>query len=305
MDYNLTLKTAPTTEPLTLAEVKERLKISDYADTSAGLTIEESILIATRTPGTVNGTSVLVTGYTAVVELNVGTLLATASLAVKIQESNDNATWVDWYTFTTVTPDTDNAVFKETYTGDNAYIRVVAVLANANGDYAANIILNQGYTAEDTVLASQITAARQFCEARQSKAYITQVWEMALPYFPGEIEIPIDPLQTVDSIVYTDSDGTATTLTADTEYVYSKRGLVGRIVPAYGMTWPSFVPFPLDAVIVTFTCGYGAATAVPENIKAAMLLHIKIMRESYGPEDLKYAIAARDNLLSQNARVKV
>jgi hypothetical protein len=32
-------------EPFTLAQIKEFLKIDDYADTSAGLTIEESILI--------------------------------------------------------------------------------------------------------------------------------------------------------------------------------------------------------------------------------------------------------------------
>jgi hypothetical protein len=72
MHYDMTLKTPAATEPLTLAQVKEFLKLSDYADTSAGLTIEESILIASRTPGTVNGSSVLVTGFAATIELNAG-----------------------------------------------------------------------------------------------------------------------------------------------------------------------------------------------------------------------------------------
>ena len=274
MSYSLTLKTPPTSEPLSLTEIKDYLKISDYADTSAGLTIAESILIATRTPGTVNGLSVIVLGYAATVELNVGAILANGTLDVKIQESNDDATWVDWYIFPRVTPVSGNQALQAAYTGDNKYIRVVGVLAVANGDYAANVILNQGYAAEDTYLTSLITAARQYCEDFQGKAYITQTWEMALPWFCQEIEIPKGNLQAVDSITYKNSAGVTTILTADTDYVTSIRGVVGRVVPAYGKVWPWFVPFPLDAVIVTFTCGYGTAADIPEKVIQAMKLLI-------------------------------
>ena len=274
MNYNLTLLTPPATEPISLTEVKNYLKISDYADTSAGLAISESILIATRTPGTTNGLSVDVLGYAATVELNVGTILATGKLNVKIQESNDDAIWVDWYSFAQVTPANDNQTLKAAYTGDNRYIRIVGVLAVANGDYAANVILNQGYTAEDTYLDSLITAARSYCEDFQGRAYITQTWEMALPCFYREIEIPKGNLQAVDSITYKNSLGVTATLTADTDYVTSIRGVVGRVVPAYGKIWPWFVSFPLDAVIVTFTCGYGTAADVPEKVIQAMKLLI-------------------------------
>lgn len=274
MSYSLTLKTPPATEPISLAEIKDYLKISDYADTSAGLTIEESILIATKTPGTVNGLSVIVLGYAATVELNVGAILAGGTLDVKIQESTDDATWVNWYSFTQITPANDNQTLKAVYTGDNVYIRVVGVLAVANADYAANVILNQGYTAEDVYLTSLITAAREYCEDYQSRAYITQSWELALPCFYQEIEIPKGNLQTVDSITYKDSLGVTITLTANTDYVTSIRGIVGRVVPAYGKIWPWFTPFPLDAVVVTFTCGYGTATDVPEKVIQAMKLLI-------------------------------
>jgi len=130
------------------------------------------------------------------------------------------------------------------------------------------------YTSEDTYLTSLITAAREYCEGFQNRAYVTQVWEMALPYFPREIEIPKGNPQTVDSITYKNSAGVITTLTANTDYVTSTRGIVGHVVPAYGKAWPSFIPFPLDAVIVTFTAGYGAAADVPENIKQALKLLI-------------------------------
>ena len=277
MEYTLTLKTAPTTEPLTLAEVKDYLKISDLGDTSSGLTISESILIASRNTGTVNGTSVDITGYTATVELNVGTLLAGGKLNVKIQESADNATWVDWYSFTEVTTANDNDTFKYQYTGSKQYIRVVGVLTVAGGDYAANIILNQGYTDEDTYLTSLITVARQYCEDYQNRAYITQTWEMSLPEFPYDdavIEIPKGNLQSISSIKYKDYAGTETTLVENTDYIVSTRGVLGKICPTYGDTWPVFTPYPLDAVIITFVCGYGAAAAVPEKVIQAMKLLI-------------------------------
>ena len=272
MNYNLTLKTPPATEPISLTEIKDYLKISDYADTSAGLTITPSILIATRTPGTVNGASVNVLGYAATVELNIGTILATGTLDVKIQESPDDATWADWYSFPQVTPANDNQALQIAYTGDNTYIRVVGVLAVANADYAVNVVLNQGYTSEDTYLTSLITAAREYCETFQGRAYITQTWELAMPYFPCEIKIPKGKLQTIGSITYKDSSGATTTLTVNTDYVTSIRGIMGRVVPAYGKAWPSFTPFPLDAVVVTFTCGYGTASDVPEKVIQAMKL---------------------------------
>ena len=274
MNYNLTLLTPPATEPISLTEVKNYLKISDYADTSAGLAISESILIATRTPDTVNGLSVDVLGYAATVELNVGTILALGTLNVKIQESNDNATWINWYSFIEVTAANDNQTLKAAYTGDNRYIRIVGVLALANGDYSANVILNQGYTAEDVYLTSLITAARIYCEEYQSRAYITQSWELALDSWPCRvIDIPKGCLQSIDSIKYTDSNGAITTMTENTDYIYSTRGILGRLTTPYGKPWPSFTPYPIDAIVIEFTCGYGDdATDVPVKIIQALKL---------------------------------
>ena len=130
------------------------------------------------------------------------------------------------------------------------------------------------YATEDTYLTSLITAAREYCEDFQSRAYITQTWELALPYFPCEIKIPKGKLQAIDSITYKNSAGITETLAVTTDYVTSIRGIMGRVVPAYGKAWPSFTPFPLDAVIITFTCGYGSASDVPEKVKQAMKLLI-------------------------------
>jgi uncharacterized phiE125 gp8 family phage protein len=153
---------------------------------------------------------------------------------------------------------------------------------------------------EDFYILSLIIAARKFCENYQNRAYITQVWEMSLDYWDNNIiEIPKGNLQTVDSIVYKDSDGVSTTL-ANTEYVYSIRGILGRLTPAYGKIFPTFTPYPLDAIVITFTCGYGASTAVPETIKQAMYLLISHWYENrvpladkmIVPDELNFAVTA-------------
>jgi uncharacterized phiE125 gp8 family phage protein len=128
---------------------------------------------------------------------------------------------------------------------------------------------------EDETIASLIMAAREWCEAFQGRAYITQSWELVLDSFPAKpyIDLPLPPLQTVDSIKYSDSAGVETTL-AITEYVVNPDSYFGKIVPAYGKSWPSFTPYPAGAVRIQFTCGYGDAVDVPQMVKQAMLLVI-------------------------------
>ena len=136
---------------------------------------------------------------------------------------------------------------------------------------------------EDSYVYGLIVAARKFCENYQNRAYITQTWELSMDDFCEDIvDIPKGKLQSISSIVYTDSDSVATTLSS-TKYVYSTRGTLGRLTPAYGETWPTFVPYPLDAVVITFICGYGTAEDVPETIKQAMYLLISHWYENRVP----------------------
>lgn len=127
---------------------------------------------------------------------------------------------------------------------------------------------------EDDLLLSYIAAAREYCENFQNRAYITQTWELTMDDFPrGVIDIPKGNLQSINSVRYINAAGVQTTLTNNIDYVFSTRGLLGRLGAGYGKAWPCFIPYPFDAVIVNFTCGYGNLPAnVPEKIKQAIKL---------------------------------
>jgi len=140
-------------------------------------------------------------------------------------------------------------------------------------------------TSEDNYLSALITAAREYCETFQNRAYITQTWQMSFDHWPsGVIELPRGNLKTLQSVSYKNSVGIVTTLTETQQYVVSTRGVLGRLSPPYAQPWPPFVPFPLDAIVIEFTCGYGdTAETVPQKVKQAMKLLISHWYENRTP----------------------
>lgn len=146
---------------------------------------------------------------------------------------------------------------------------------------AAKLHLREDDTGQDSIVSALITAARSYCESFLNRALITQTWDLTLDCFPytyrpgvdsNAIMVPRAPLQSVTSITYLDTNGTSQTL-ASTEYIVDPKQEPGRIVPAHGKSWPS-AQDRVNAVVVRFVAGYGAAAAVPEKIKAAMKLLI-------------------------------
>lgn len=140
----------------------------------------------------------------------------------------------------------------------------------------AHLRIDEGLSADDDYISALITVAREYCEEFQNRAYITQTWQVSFPYWPDYvIDLPLGNLQSINAITYKDSKGAVTTLTENIHYVVSTRGVLGKVAPVFGMPWPPFVPWPLDAVTIEFTCGYGdTAQNVPEKIKQAMKLLI-------------------------------
>jgi len=125
---------------------------------------------------------------------------------------------------------------------------------------------------DDAMLDALIASATAAAEAFTRRALITQTWDWTLDALPAVLEVPLPPLQSVGSITYIDSAGASQTL-ASTEYTVDAASQRGRIVPAFGKTWPA-TQGVVNAVTVRFTAGYGDRTAVPQPIRLAMLQHV-------------------------------
>jgi len=127
---------------------------------------------------------------------------------------------------------------------------------------------------EDNFIDDLITAAREYVEDVSRRALVTQTWRMSLQAWPAgdEILLPRPPLQSVMSVVYIDSDGDSTTWSTD-GYDVDTDGEPGRIVLAYGESWPSVTLRPTNPIQIIFVAGYGdAASDVPQWAKKAMML---------------------------------
>ena len=126
---------------------------------------------------------------------------------------------------------------------------------------------------DDSLITALITAARQQAENRTGRALVTQKWRYDLATFPVDtVELPKPPLASVESITYLDADGTRQTLT-DSAYEVYTASLAGVVNPAYDTAWPACREQP-GSVQISYTAGYGDAAAVPQLIKAWMLLAI-------------------------------
>jgi len=127
-------------------------------------------------------------------------------------------------------------------------------------------------TDDDALITSLITAAREYCEGFQNRAYITQIWKLTLDDFPNmPIKIPKPPLQSVDKIEIKDEDGNIT-VWDPSNYVVDTDSEPGRVLLAPDGLWPSVTLYPANGIQITFTAGYGDASAVPQRVKQAILL---------------------------------
>ena len=136
-------------------------------------------------------------------------------------------------------------------------------------------------TADDTLIGTLITAARQHVEAHLRRALITQTWELVTDAFPvGDVlRLPLPPLVSVTSIKYTDEDGAESTFSSGL-YVVDTDSTKGRVVLKNGETWPSVTLAAANGVRVRYVAGYGEASAVPRPIRQAILLLIGTMYEN-------------------------
>lgn len=289
---NVQLITAPVLEPVSLDELKLHLRLdsgslADNLDTVQSIVPGSKVIADNYTVHV--GTGIEVLGYESLVNLNSGANGAGGTVDCKIQESDDNITYTDWAggAFTQVTTLNDNAIQEKAYTGAKRYIRTVAKVLVAACDFGTTIIRLNPQSAEDDLLNALIETARGYTEDITRRALLTQTWDYYLDEFPSEdyFKLPFGNLQSVTHLKYTDSDGTATTMTVNTDYlVETNSDQCGRIVLPYSKSWPSFTAYPSNPIVCRFVCGWTAAASVPSKIKTAVKMIAAKLYERRGDD---------------------
>ena len=125
---------------------------------------------------------------------------------------------------------------------------------------------------EDALIARLVSAATDYVQADLGQQLVTATRRLKMDRWPTGTYYELDypPLVTVTSITYVDTAGDTQTWSSsyyDVDVDYKP----GRVRLAYNQSWPNLRSTP-NAITTTYTCGYGADSAVPENIVSAILL---------------------------------
>lgn len=136
-------------------------------------------------------------------------------------------------------------------------------------------------SADDALIGTLITAARQACEEYLGIRLMSQTVEEVHDDFPtahhlynpyAEIRLRLGPVQSVTSVKYYDVNGTQQTW-ATGNYLVNDYGTVASITPVADGTYP-VVQDRQAAITIRYVVGYSASGDVPDTITTAMRLMI-------------------------------
>lgn len=130
----------------------------------------------------------------------------------------------------------------------------------------------------DDLIAGFISAAREWVENYTGRTLFDTTLELAAEGYPDwQIYLPKPPIIEIVSFKYRTSDGTDTTLAADQYTLTDEFSLQPRIVPAYGVAWPS-TRWQASSLRIRYRAGYARAGSpdernlIPASLKAAVQL---------------------------------
>lgn len=134
---------------------------------------------------------------------------------------------------------------------------------------------------EDSLIANLVRAAREIVERKLNSSLVTQTRVARLDSFPAcrDIIIPYGPVIAISGtdtatvpntlgVTYYNESEVLTTLDGSLFHTDFSSSIPRIEVKNY---WPATFDRP-NAVLITYTAGYGAAASVPSSIKSAMLL---------------------------------
>jgi len=128
---------------------------------------------------------------------------------------------------------------------------------------------------EDALIAALIPAARARAEWHTGRAFVTQAWTLWLDRAGSAIELPLPPLQAVQSVTLYAPDGAATLLDGGAYTVAGQRLILAE---------PPAKLRAADGIAVAFTAGYGDAGDVPAPVAQAILQIVSALYDHRGSD---------------------
>ena len=127
---------------------------------------------------------------------------------------------------------------------------------------------------DDDYVNSLIVAARRFCEGYTNRVFITQTWRQNENQWRNPIQLKVNPVVSVSSLKYIDSNETQQTITDSTDnYQKDLNSDVAKIYDGLVNSFPA-IGSSINPIEIITICGYGAASDVPDDIKHAIKLMI-------------------------------
>jgi len=150
-------------------------------------------------------------------------------------------------------------------------VKAVAATRQPLGLAEAKDHLRVDGTDSDALISGLIDASADHLEEVTGRAFLEASFDLTLDRFPPCILLPKGRVASVTWIKYRDAAGDQQTLDA-ADYRTDLASIPARIVPAWGLTWPTTRGEIAD-VTVRFVAGFGAyPAAVPPALRAAALL---------------------------------
>jgi uncharacterized phiE125 gp8 family phage protein len=168
----------------------------------------------------------------------------------------------------------------------------------------AKLFLKQDESADDALINSLISGAREYAETHTMRQLLPATWLVTLDQFfysqvtggdlverqsglrfatipnRNAIRLPFPPLRAITSIQYYDFNNTLQTLDPSV-YEFDNISEPARVAPVFGQIWPiTYIRF--NAVQITFTAGYDDASKVPMGLLNAMKAAVLFWYENRG-----------------------
>ena len=148
----------------------------------------------------------------------------------------------------------------------------------------AHLRIATDFTDDDTKIDAFIAAARAYVETFTGRSLVTRTYALRARDFcelegsDGVIRLPRPPLASVSSVAYVDTNDASQTISSANYHVLAGTD-GGTLEPILTYAWPQTRGLAGD-VTITYIAGYGAASSVPDDFKAAILLLVGELYEN-------------------------